>query len=174
MNQKIPGVILLTGLSGAGKTTIAKAVQQQLLQHNQNPILLDGDDIRNIIALHSFDEASRKQHNLRVAQMAALFESQGHLVIMALISPYEDIRLQMRNICTNFIEVYVCTDLATCIKRDPKGLYNKALKGEIKDFTGVSAPYHPPQKPELTLDTVSLSIDQCAAKVLHLLSFTHE
>ncbi|MBX9781897.1 MAG: adenylyl-sulfate kinase [Chitinophagaceae bacterium] len=174
MNQTTSGVILFTGLSGAGKTTIAKAVQQLLLQQNLKPVLLDGDDIRNIIQLHTFDEASRKQYNLRVAQMAALFEAQGHLVMISLIAPYEDVRLQMRNTGNNFKEVYLCADIDTCMQRDPKGLYKKALAGEIKEFTGISAPYYPPQNPELKLDTSILSVDECAAQVLSLLSFTHE
>lgn len=174
MNLKTSGVMLFTGLSGAGKTTIAKAVQSKLKLNNIQPIILDGDEIRNIIELHAFDAVSRKQHNLRVAQMAALFEAQGHLVLLALISPYEDVRLQMRSICNNFYEVYFCTDLATCIQRDTKGLYQKALAGEIKNFTGISAPYDPPIHPELKLDTSIHSIDECAVQVMSLLSFPNE
>jgi adenylylsulfate kinase len=174
MNLKTSGVILLTGLSGAGKTTIARAVQNRLKLNHINPVILDGDEIRNIIQLHAFDEVSRKQHNLRIAQMAALFEAQGHLVIIALIAPYEDIRLRMRNMCNTFIEIYLCTDIATCIQRDAKGLYKKALAGEINNFTGISAPYDSPLNPELKLDTSLLSVDECAVQIMSLLSFPNE
>jgi adenylyl-sulfate kinase len=174
MNNSTSHVLLLTGLSGAGKTTIAKALQQVLAEKNLQSVLLDGDEIRNIIQLHAFDEASRKEHNLRVAQMASLFEAQGNIVIISLIAPYADVRQQMRKLCNNFFEIYISTDIQTCIERDPKGLYKKAMSGEIKDFTGISAPYDAPQNPELNLDTSVLTVDECVLKLLSLLSYTHE
>lgn len=167
-------VLLLTGLSGAGKTTIAKALQQTLAEKSLTSVLLDGDEIRNIIQLHAFDEASRKEHNLRVAKMASLFEAQGNIVIISLIAPYADVRLQMRKLCKNFFEIYLSADIQTCMERDPKGLYKKALSGEIKDFTGISAPYDAPQNPELNLDTSVLTVDECVQKVWSLLSYAHE
>jgi adenylylsulfate kinase len=151
-----PAVIFLTGLSGSGKTTIAKYKQKGV-----TPILLDGDEIRKVIHQTGFDEESRKKHNLNVGYMASLLEGQGKVVIVSLISPYADVRNEIRAMCKKFIEVYVCTDINTCIERDPKGLYAKALAGEIKDFTGISAPYYPPEKPEVLIDTGKLSVDQC-------------
>ncbi len=164
-----PAVIWLTGLSGAGKTTIALALQQ-VLQHNGiAPVLLDGDEIRKAIQLTSFDEASRKQHNLKVGEMAAALEAENKIVIVALISPYAGIRNKVRQQCKRFVEVYVSTDINTCMERDPKGLYKKAISGEIKDFTGISAPYFPPEHPELIIDTTELSPAASAQQILALL-----
>lgn len=165
-----PAVVFLTGLSGAGKTTIARTLVDQLRNTGIQPVLLDGDEIRAAFQLERFDEASRKKHNLNVGAMAALLESQGHLVIVSLIAPYDDIRNQIRNSCRRFIEVYVATALTLCMERDPKGLYQKALRGEIKEFTGISAPYQPPANPELVLDTADLSPAECAGKILFLLN----
>lgn len=128
-------------------------------------MMLDGDEIRNVIKLTGFDEDSRKKHNLNVGYMASLLEAQGSIVIVSLISPYDDIRNKIREMCKNFIEVYVSTDIKVCMERDSKGLYAKAIKGEIKDFTGISAPYFPPQHPEVTVDTGALSIRECVNKI---------
>ena len=164
-----PAVVFLTGLSGSGKTTIAKKVIEKLRKKGLAPILLDGDEIRNAIKLTSFDEGSRKKHNLNVGYMAKILESQSKIVIVSLISPYDDIRNQIRTMCNKFIEVYVATDIKVCMERDPKGMYQKAIRGEIKDFTGISAPYYPPQSPELVLDTASMSAELCAVKIIDLL-----
>lgn len=161
-----PCVIFLTGLSGAGKTTIANKLAQELKSTGIIPIVLDGDEIRKAIHISGFDEEARKKHNLGVGSLAALFEAQGHIVIVALIAPYEETRNQIRSICRNFTEVYLATDINVCIERDTKGLYKKAISGEIKDFTGISAPYHPPKNPELVLDTAVLSIDTCTKKIM--------
>jgi adenylylsulfate kinase len=173
--QKIyPAVVFLTGLSGAGKTTIAKTVIEKLKQRGCIPLLLDGDEIRNAFKLTGFDEESRKKHNLNVGQMAKLLEAQGHVVIVSLISPYEDTRSQVRAMCNKFIEVYIATALDICIQRDPKGLYKKALNGEIKDFTGISAPYQPPANPELIFDTAFISAEECAEKIINYLTETND
>ena len=161
-----PCVLFLTGLSGSGKTTIATALLQQLNENGVAPVVLDGDDIRNAIQLTGFDEESRKKHNLNVGYMASLFEAQGHIVIVALISPYADIRDKIRGMCKKFIEVYLSTDVKVCMERDPKGLYEKAIRGEIPDFTGISAPYFPPEHPELIIDTAILTIRECTNKIL--------
>ena len=136
-----PAVIWLTGLSGAGKTTIANRLVCELNTAGINPILLDGDEIRKLSPGIRFDEISRKQHNLNIGRIAANYESEGHIVIVSLISPYEETRRQIREGCKNFIEIYISTSLEICIQRDPKGLYKKAINGEIKDLTGISAPY---------------------------------
>jgi adenylylsulfate kinase len=164
-----PAVVFLTGLSGSGKTTIAKTVIEKLKKKGLAPLLLDGDEIRNAIKLTGFDEESRKRHNLNVGYMAKLLEAQGKVVIVSLISPYDDIRNQIRSMCSKFIEVHVATDIKVCMERDPKGMYKKAISGEIKDFTGISAPYYPPQNPELVLDTASMSSEECAAKIINQL-----
>ncbi len=165
LTKKTAAVIFLTGLSGAGKTTIANALQQKLLSEAIEPEMLDGDEIRKTIQLTAFDEESRKKHNLNVGSLASQFELQGKLVIVSVIAPYADVRKQIRNMCLYFIEVYVSTDLQTCIKRDPKGLYKKAINGELKDFTGISAPYEIPQHPELILDTALLSVDESVERI---------
>lgn len=160
-----PAVIFLTGLSGSGKTTIAKALVEKYKKKGVVPVLLDGDEIRKVIHQTGFDEESRKKHNLNVGYMASLLESQGNVVIVSLISPYIDTRNEIRTMCKKFIEVHVCTDIKVCIQRDPKGLYAKAIAGEIKDFTGISAPYYAPENPEVLLDTAVLNIAACTAKI---------
>ena len=160
-----PAVIFLTGLSGSGKTTIAKALVEKYKKKGVVPVLLDGDEIRKVIHQTGFDEESRKKHNLNVGYMASLLESQGNVVIVSLISPYIDIRNEIRTMCNKFVEVHVSTDIKICIERDPKGLYAKAIAGEIKDFTGISAPYYPPQNPEVFIDTGVLSIATCTDKI---------
>jgi adenylylsulfate kinase len=153
-----PCVVFLTGLSGSGKTTIANALMEKYKKSGVVPVLLDGDEIRKVIQQNGFDEASRKKHNLNVGYMAALLEAQGNVVIVSLISPYADVRNTIRKMCGHFIEVYLSTDINVCIQRDPKGLYAKALKGEIKEFTGISAPYFMPENPEVNIDTNVVSI----------------
>ena len=164
-----PAVIFLTGLSGSGKTTIAKALMKKLQQKGIVPVLLDGDEIRNVIKQTGFDEQSRKNHNLNVGYMASLLESQGNFVIVSLISPYEDTRNTIRGMCKNFKEVYVSTDIKICIERDSKGLYAKAINGEIKDFTGISAPYFPPKNPEVNIDTATSTVQEAVEKILKVL-----
>ena len=168
-SQPKPAVIWLTGLSGSGKTTIADQLVEYLGKNNIKSVKLDGDEIRNAIKMHGFDEDSRKKHNLNVGYIASLFEKQGNIVIVSLISPYRDVRDEVRTMCNRFIEVYLATPLDICIERDPKGLYKKALSGEIKDFTGISAPYEEPLSPEITLDTGKIGVDAAVSKIISLL-----
>ena len=161
-----PVVIWLTGLSGAGKTTIANDLMLKFKKKSIVPVILDGDEIRNVIKQNNFDMESRKLHNLNVGFMAALFEKQGSVVIVSLISPYDDTRNEIRAMCKKFVEVYISTDLDVCIQRDSKGLYKKAISGEIKDFTGISSPYFPPKNPEIIIDTSNLSVEECSNKIL--------
>lgn len=156
--MEVEGVVLwFTGLSGAGKTTIAKNLLELCRSRGILPVLLDGDEIRSVTGQAGFDEASRKAHNLQVGKLAALFESQGHLVIVSLISPYEDVRRQVRELCRNFVEVFVDTPLEVCIERDPKGLYRKALRNAIPEFTGISSPYETPLNPDIRVDTSKMT-----------------
>lgn len=169
MNDSVniqPCVIFLTGLSGSGKTTIANKLSAVLKEKDITPVLLDGDEIRNILQVTGFDEASRRKHNLSVGALASLLEKQGHLVIVALIAPYSDVRNHVRAMCNNFTEVYLSTDINICIERDTKGLYKKAIAGEIREFTGISAPYQPPLNPELVLDTAMMSVEEAAEKII--------
>ena len=160
-----PSVIWLTGLSGSGKTTIAKSLMEKFKTKGVVPVMLDGDEIRHAIRQTGYDRDSRRKHNLNVGFIASLFEKQGNIVIVALISPYDDVRNEIRAMCENFIEVYVSTELQVCIDRDAKGLYKKALAGELENFTGISDTYFPPQKPEVIVDTARMSIKECTIKV---------
>ena len=159
-------VIWFTGLSGAGKTTLANALADQLKSEGTIPVLLDGDAIRTLVNQTGFDETSRKQHNLQVGKWAAFLEKQGHVVIVSLISPYQDTRQEVRSLCQNFVEVYLSTSLEECMKRDPKGFYEKALSGEVKNFTGISAPYERPQNPDIELDTAKMTRSECVVTLL--------
>jgi adenylylsulfate kinase len=163
-------VIWITGLSGAGKTTIARNIIQELRLQNLNPITLDGDNMRFILQQQGYDENSRKEYNYIIGRLAASLEADGHIVVVALISPYREIRDNIRQLCKNFCEVYVSTDLETCKQRDPKGLYKKALAGEIENFTGITAPYEPPLNPEVELNTTKLSEKECTQTLITYLN----
>jgi adenylylsulfate kinase len=162
-----PAVIWLTGLSSSGKTTIAGRLAERLAETGITPILLDGDEIRTRLRLTAFDEASRIRHNLYLGYLASMLEKEGRVVVVSLISPYKKARDEVRAMCKNFIEVFVSTPLETCMQRDHKGLYNKALRGEIKDFTGISAPYEPPLHPEITIDNGLLTAENSAETVFN-------
>ncbi len=159
----------MTGLSGAGKTTIAQAFIKQLKERQIYPILLDGDAVRALVEQRGFDAESRRKHNLQIGKWAAFLEAQGHWVVVSMISPYEDIRQEVRAMCQNFMEVYVATPIQTCQERDPKGLYKKAMDGEIKEFTGISAPYFPPQNAEIVLDTTKKMVEECVNQMTEYL-----
>lgn len=159
--KRKPSIVWLTGLSGSGKTTLAKALQQKLLKKKHQVLLLDGDEIRTLFPGTGFDEQSRKQHILKVGQMAAYLQTQGITTIVSLISPYRSVRDEIRATAKNFIEVYVATPLEECERRDTKGLYAKARAGEIKQFTGIDAPYEEPLNPEIKLDTTNIAINDC-------------
>lgn len=151
-----PCVIWFTGLSGAGKSTIANEFYRQYQKsYGKNILLLDGDEIREKVGTAGFDYTTRKSHNKYVAFTASLFEREGYVVLVSLVSPYIEVRNECRKICANFIEVFVDTSLEECEKRDVKGLYKKARKGEIKDFTGIDSPYEAPLTPEIILKTDS-------------------
>lgn len=164
-----PCVIWLTGLSGSGKTTITNGLFKTLKEKNVKCVILDGDEIRNIFPLIGFDQASRITHNVNVGYMASLLEKQGYIVIVSLISPFAEARDKCRTLANNFMEVHLKTSLEVCEGRDAKGLYIKARKGEIKDFTGISSPYEEPINPELRLDTEISDLDFCIRAILNKL-----
>jgi len=163
--KKPPQVLWLTGLSGAGKTTIAKALQDKLTKLGYTSALLDGDEIRAILP-SGFDKESRMAHVRRVGEMARVMEDQGIIPIVSLISPYKKSRDDARKLAKRFMEIYVATDIEVCRKRDPKGLYAKADAGEIKEFTGVDAPYEIPENPELVIDTSKVEVMQSVKLIL--------
>ena len=168
LNQKSK-VIWMTGLSGSGKTTIAKGVEKYL--HSQGILsqLLDGDNIRVGISNNlSFSAQDRTENIRRIAEVSKLFMNCGVVTINCFISPTIEIRNIAKEIigAENLIEVYINASLETCESRDVKGLYQKARKGEIKDFTGINAPFEAPENPDLEINTTQLSIDESVQIVL--------
>jgi adenylylsulfate kinase len=160
-----------TGLSGAGKTTISKIVEEQLRERGSKVEVLDGDVVReNLSKGLGFSKEDRDTNIRRIAFVADLLSRNGVPVITAAISPYRELRDEARELMGNrFIEVFVKASVEVCAERDVKGLYEKAFKGEIKEFTGVSDPYEPPLNPELTLDTEHQTPEESAAQILSLL-----
>jgi adenylylsulfate kinase len=160
-----------TGLSGAGKTTISEIVERELRDRGSRVEVLDGDVVReNLSKGLGFSKEDRDTNIRRIAFVADLLSRNGVPVITAAISPYRELRDEARELMGDrFIEVFVKASVEVCAERDVKGLYEKAFKGEIKEFTGVSDPYEPPLSPELTLDTEHDSAEEDAAKILTLL-----
>jgi len=167
-----PAVVWLTGLSGAGKSTIARALHSQLLLQGMRVEYLDGDAVRDLFPGTGFTRSDRDAHVKRVGFLASRLEHHGVFVICALISPYRAARDHVRGICRRFIEVHVATPLAECERRDVKGLYERARRGEIANFTGVSDPYEPPAMPELVIDTTAVPVEAAVRRVLATLPTT--
>ncbi len=164
-----PGAVLwLTGLSGAGKSTLSMALEKDLLKLGYSAYVLDGDNLRKgLNANLGFSPRDRSENIRRVGEVAALFADAGLICISAFISPYRADRAQARRVCRqSFHEIHVSADLATCERRDPKGLYKLARAGRIQQFTGVSAPYEAPLSCELTLNTAQESPTQSLARLL--------
>jgi adenylyl-sulfate kinase len=157
------GVIWLTGLSGAGKSTLAHALSVELTSHGIRSTVLDGDVLRTGLNRDlGFTEADRRENVRRVGEVAALFAQAGMVAIVAVISPLAEMREQARTAAgERFCEVYVKASLATCEGRDPKGLYKKARRGDLPAFTGISAPYEVPTRPDLIADTEKQSLEEC-------------
>ena len=162
------GVLWFTGLSGAGKSTIAMAVEQELFRRGYQAYVLDGDNVRRGLNSNlDFSPDDRAENIRRVGEVAALFADSGQIVVTAFISPYRSDRDRARAAARDgFHEIYIKASLATCEKRDPKGLYRRARTGEIAEFTGVTAPYEAPDSAQLTIDTDRLTIDESVATVL--------
>jgi adenylylsulfate kinase len=166
----VPLTFWLTGLSGAGKSTIAYEFENVLIHHRQPCAVLDGDNLRHRLNCDlGFSERDRHENVRRTAEVARLMNENGLVVVASLVSPYRDDREDAKTIvgADRFVEVYVSTSLDLCESRDPKGLYRKARSGEIRGFTGVSSPYEPPSAPALTVDTATLT-PAAAAAMLHV------
>lgn len=166
-------ILWFTGLSGAGKSTLAHAVEKSLFDKGCRTFVFDGDNVRHgLCADLGFSATDRQENIRRIGEMSKLFLEAGVIALTAFISPFKSDRDRVRCLVGNdeFIEVYCEADLSVCEQRDVKGLYAKARRGEIQDFTGISSPYEPPQNPELTLNTGSEPLEVCVNKVLSLLA----
>lgn len=165
-------VLWFTGLSGAGKSTVAGALEQALLKRGAHTYLLDGDNVRHgLCAGLGFSEADRNENLRRVGAVAGLMLDAGLIVLSAFVSPLRSQRDAIRASLPagRFIEVHVATSLDVCEQRDVKGLYQKARRGEIANFTGISDPYEAPIEPEISLDSGVLSLDDSVQQLLQLL-----
>ncbi|ADL18463.1 adenylylsulfate kinase [Acidilobus saccharovorans 345-15] len=167
-------VAWLTGLPGSGKTTIANAAAERLRAMGYRVEVLDGDWFRSHIDPEAgYTKEERVRHLVRASWVARLLARNGVIVICSFVSPYRDAREEVRKIISeeaDFLEVYVKCPLEECIRRDPKGLYRKALAGEIRHFTGISDPYEEPLSPDLVLDTVNNSVEENAEKLVNLIT----
>ncbi len=165
-------MLWFTGLSGAGKSTIANLVERRLHANGCHTYMLDGDNVRHGLNKDlGFTDADRVENIRRVAEVAKLMVDAGLIVVVAFISPFASERRMARSLLEEgeFVEVFVDTPLALAEERDPKGLYKKARAGELKNFTGIDAPYEQPEHPELRLDTAALSPEESAQAVVSYL-----
>ena len=165
-------ILWFTGLSGSGKSTLANAVNAALHTNGFSTYLLDGDNIRHGLCKDlGFSDLDREENIRRIGEVSKLFLDAGIIVLTAFVSPFRIDRDKARALVgkNDFIEIYCSADLAVCETRDTKGLYAKARKGDLKDFTGISSPYEEPQSPELKIDTGTLGIDECVDIVTNFL-----
>lgn len=159
--------IWLTGLPSSGKTTIAIALRDVLWSRGLAVELFDGDELRATVSKDlGFDKADRIEHVSRVGDLAAAATDQGKVAIVALIAPYRQARDGVRARIAKFVEVYLQCPQQELIRRDPKGLYKRALRGELPNFTGISDPYEPPLSPEVSLDTSEVDVDEAVSIIV--------
>ncbi len=171
LNQK-GATIWLTGLSGSGKSTIAVELEHALIENKHQAYILDGDNIRHGLNKNlGFSPEDRTENIRRIGEVAKLFTEANIITIAAFVSPYKEDRDNVRKLLEHgeFIEIYVKCSLEVCEERDTKGLYKKARAGEVKDFTGISAPYEEPLNPELTIDSSKLSVEEATRTILDYL-----
>jgi len=163
--------VWFTGLPCSGKSTLARALEQQLRSRDLPVEVLDGDEVRQRLTKGlGFSKVDRDENIRRIAYVAKLLTRVGAVAIVAAVSPYREIRDEARAEIDNFVEVSVRCSLEECMRRDVKGMYAKALSGEIPNFTGVSDPYEPPTRPEVTVETESEDVKESLAKILQTLS----
>jgi len=164
-------LIFFTGLSGSGKSTIANGLEQKLVKENIRTYTLDGDNVRKGINKDlSFSPEDRSENNRRIGEIANLFVDAGMIVLAAFVAPFEKDRNSIKEAVgnENYVEVFVNTSLQECERRDVKGLYKKARKGEIKDMTGISSPYEVPLRPDITL-TEKESVEEAVNRIYELI-----
>lgn len=164
-----PLLVWFTGLSGSGKSTIANALEKTLFERNIHTYLLDGDNVRKGLNNNlSFSPEDRTENIRRIAEVANLMMDAGLVVLASFVSPYREDRENVKRIVGfgNFVEVFVNTPIEECERRDVKGLYAKARAGEIKNFTGVNAPYEAPMAPDVEIDTTMVSVDEAVALIV--------
>lgn len=169
---QLPATVWLTGLSGSGKSSIAFELERRLVVAGHAAYVLDGDNVRHGLNRDlGFSPQDRNENIRRIAEVAKLFNEAGLIVITAFISPYRQDREVARQVIGAgcFIETHLCTSLAVCERRDPKGLYRKVRAGAIMEFTGISAPYEAPLEPALRIDTEEASLEQSVDAILHCL-----
>ena len=165
-------ILWFTGLSGAGKSTLAHAVEKDLFEQGCRTYVLDGDNVRyGLCADLGFSAPDRQENIRRIGEMSKLFIDAGIITLTAFISPFQSDRDRVRHLvgAGQFIEIYCQSSLDVCEQRDIKGLYAKARRGEIKDFTGISSPYEPPSSPELVVNTGEKSLEMCVVTVIDYL-----
>jgi len=165
-------VLWFTGLSGSGKSTLAHAVEEKLHQQGCKTFVLDGDNVRHGLSSGlTFSDQDRKENLRRIGEVSKLFVEAGIIVLTAFISPFREDRERVRSLMPHgdFLEIHIDCSLETCEARDVKGLYQKARAGEIEQFTGISSPYEPPEKPELSVKTDQETLEESVQKVLNLL-----
>ena len=173
LNKHRSLLIWFTGLSGSGKSTIANALEAKLFEKSLRTYTLDGDNIRKGINKDlSFSPEGRTENIRRIAEVANLFVDAGIITIAAFVSPYRKDREAIKEIVneSNFIEVFVNTSVEECERRDVKGLYNKARSGELKNFTGIDAPYEPPINPDVEIKTEQLTIEESVSKIIETIN----
>lgn len=176
IKKQKPCVLWFTGLSGSGKSTVANAVELKLNDLQKHTYLLDGDNIR--LGLNkglSFSDEDRIENIRRIGEVSKLFVDAGVIVLTAFISPFQNDRQQVRDLMkeNEFIEVYIDTPLEICESRDPKGLYQKARKGEIPNFTGISSPYEIPQTPEIHIKAGEINLNEVVEQILNYLKLNN-
>jgi len=164
-------VVWLTGLPSSGKTTIARVLERELRSRGLKVELLDGDEVRRWLSPEAgFSRKDRERHLRRVAYVSKLLARNGVAVIASFVSPYRSVRDEARRLVEDeglkFVEVYVKCPVEVCVQRDVKGLYKKALSGEIKDMTGIQDPYEEPLNPEVVVETDRMTVEECAGKIL--------
>ncbi len=172
IKQQKPCVLWFTGLSGSGKSTIANAVERKLFEEGRHTYLLDGDNIR--MGLNkglTFSDEDRVENIRRIGEVAKLFTDAGLIVLTAFISPFQKERDMVRSLVEKgeFVEIFIDTPIEVCEQRDPKGLYKKARRGEIRHFTGIDSPYEAPSAPEIEIKNDKISVDEAVETVIRYL-----
>jgi len=169
-------VVWFTGLSGSGKSTLAHAVEEELHKAGCRTFVFDGDNVRHGLCVNlGFSEEDRHENIRRIGEMAKLFIEAGVIALTAFISPFRSDRERVRALVAenDFIEIYCDSPLDVCEERDVKGLYQKARKGEIRNYTGISSPYEKPEHPDMVLDTANESVEENVARILDFLEERH-